>query len=492
MSPKVAEEKTRYYIVSFVAFFTSIVVILYFIKWSKCGRSTVERLHKSAYKSKFYRIKLYSASRSRLYEHDSSILGIAMSKNRELLRISNRGDKHHCDDDKDPNIHSYEDQHRITTADSIRACIDEELFKEPHLITTTTDSIRTCINRIKESSYKECNQYLNYVVDHRHLLGCGPVLFCEGVTLSSCFFTIRLPPGYIEDVILFLCNNNEFFKMLYCIESQDSIKDFGIIVYVVRSCVVLVLSQFILALVQFFSVDAFVYASPFVNILFITPMSIAFQSALVTLYTAPYAEAVGNKHIKAIIRFLSKLTIIPMLLVLSIALISVCILTTSRKVPLILSEFFVTVMLWSIVVEVLLTMIGRCDNYYCRLVVCGFEIISYGDYYVERIISEELVSGIDFFVDQRTYLAGTVNISTILCRSDVSGIELVTSGTVNIPVASPLFNTNSEFSTKPTSVLNSDALSISNTIKSNTQYVTKTKVGASNIDPSMLYTDINL
>ena len=498
MSEKVAKEKTRYYIVSFVSYFLAIYLILYLIKWSKYGRSTVDALHRSAYESHFYVTKLCSIEQSSPFDHDEScVLKSIIMKNRELLRLHEEEVSKPDEGEKDDIRYTFDDDSdikRISVDGSIKMIEDDAHADVP---------------------YEKCKPYVNYVADYRYLLGCEPILFNNGITINFYIFKSYLRPGFVENLILFLCNNSQFFSLLYCMDSQTNIQNFGIIVYIVRECVVFVLSQFILALVHYFSVDTYEYVNPLVDFFVVTPASIAVGSSLVLLYTAPCADRVNNRYLKRFIRCLSRITIVPILTVLSVALISACILTTGRKVPMILMKFFFTVQLFSILIEIGLAIFGYVDNYFFRFTVFGCIIFSAGDYYAERIVSEKLISGVDYLIHQRVYLLDVFRVTTIMCRLDAikkgyhmfdanddgssdNNIEFkvlnfkqgAISSTTN-PIRGGDNYSNRADTMSETIFISTDAAH-SNTSKPRAHHNDKTKVKASSIDPSEIYTDINL
>lgn len=462
ISGKSVREKTKYYLGSFVAYFLISYIILYLFKRSGYGKKTVDLLNESSFNSGFY--TLYSQQTTDVYNGEVRIFHGIVHRNKEIARLLSQG--------IDGTVN------RITITD------DDDVNKE---------SLKV------NDAYKYDASYVRYAISRRYLLGCKPVLFPNGLKLNLCFTTISFTPGYVENLMLFLCNNHQFFNMIYFIDNTNNFGSRGrILVYIVKECVVFVMAQFLAALFQYYSVNGFEYMDPFVKIFIITPISIAVGIGIIYLYSVPCVESnesiSSNKQLKLFIIFLSRFFIVPVVIIMAISLILACLFTTGRRVPFILLDFFITVQLFSIVMEIIYSMMGFCDNYTYNLTVFGRNIVSIGDYFAERIVGEKLTNGVDFVVIKREYLAGFVQTAVIFSRdeavkrgllADASKANSAVGNTVNVK---RLSNDAFEATDNPI-VHNSDF----KYVKSNkTKSFYNTKVGGASEQPDSIYTDNKL
>jgi hypothetical protein len=101
----------------------------------------------------------------------------------------------------------------------------------------------------------------------------------------------------------------------------------------------------------------------------------------------------------------------------SASLVVACLLTTGDRVPYILLNFFFTVQLWSILLQILHAVAGFYDNHYFhRVYLLGKTMYSIGDIFLERIVADNQVLGVDYVVTQSRYF-GLVSTTTIIGKS---------------------------------------------------------------------------
>ncbi len=381
-------------------------MLLYLFKRTNYGKKTVEMLHMSAYQSQYYK---------KCTQH-----------------IAHTDNVNHINEIK--NI--FDDNKALST-------VIEEEEKHVKRIKTVKDAVIEFIPEEKDyMTYFRSNAYIGYINQRRRLLGCGPVLYPNGYILDLLFTRIELPPGHVENIILYMCNNDQFFNMIYYIDKNKRFGSLGrILVYIVKESVVFVLSQFLAALVQYYSVDHAAFLNPIVKLFFITPISIIVGKVLIYMYTVPCTETddtlKSSTYLKWLILLLSRSFIAPLLVLISGALIVACLFTTGDAVPYILLNFFFTVQLFSIILHFVQILMGFQDNYFLRLYVFGKVIISVGDLFVENIVVDGLVLGTDYFCRQQSFLCKIISVTTILSRADAmkKGWLVECSKSDSIPVA---------------------------------------------------------
>ena len=377
-SSGVAEAKIKFYLVSFVLYFASISFLLYVFKRSNYGRRTVELLHLSSYNAQYYK----KCSR---------------------------------------NVTPTESERQITDFNNIFNCnkVLCSVLKEEEQIVNRISSCEdaAAVSSEKDDTtlaYTSCKTYVCYMEQRRYLLGCAPILYPAGYKLDLYFFRLELSPGYVENLMLYLCNSHQFFNMLYYIDYTRRFGSRGrILVYVVRESVVLVLTQLLSTLAQYYSIDYYAYINIFVKIFIIIPISTIVGLSLLYMYAAPCVETDMSKVLKRVIILSSRFFIVPFIILMSGALVVACLFTTGNQVPLTLLSFFLTVQLLSIVLQIIKACLGSYDKYFSRLSLMGVMIYSIGDVVIEKIVAENLVLGVDYFCHQRRYLGGVIRSTTI-------------------------------------------------------------------------------
>lgn len=396
INDKVVKEKTRYYFVSFASYFVALFMIFYLYKLSGVGKRAMADLYESAYNSKYYK--------------------------RHTKNTTVRADMQ--------SIRAFHDTCRVNSLVSDSIKVDNEMKVG---------------NRTQSLGYFNSKGFVSYINNRRYLIGCEPIMCPSGITINLWFTKLQFSPGYIENVLVFLCCNHQFFNMIYCVKGDSRIDaNARILVYVIKESIVFVLCQFLTALVQYYSIDYFTYLNPLVKLFVITPISIVAGFVLVWLYAAPCARTNATfmdqyKCFRGCLVYSGRLCIIPIIIFLVGALVSACILTTSRRIPYILIEFFVTVQLFSILLNFIRLTLGFYDNYFFRVSVCNvLTVLSIGDLFVERIVSEELVCGIDFAV-KRHYILG-FELTRILCRVDAIKRGWIIAGPPEDPSSNDVYN----------------------------------------------------
>ena len=388
-SADVAKSKIEYYLVSFVAYFAITYLLLYVFKRSNYGRKTVEMLHFSSFCSEYYKKYARNVTPTESEEKITDINNI-FNSNKVLAGMLEE---------------EQEEQQAVARISAVKDVAAVSEMDDATLV------------------YTSCKAYVCYAEQRRYLLGCTPILYPTGYKLDLYFIKLELAPGYVENVVLHLCNNHQFFNMMYYIDNKKRFGTRGrILVYVVRESVVFVLSQFISTLAQYYSIDYFVYISPVVKVFIIIPFATLIGMVLLYMYTAPCAETCSNmnmnKLLKSFIISLSRFFIVQFLILTAGALVVACLFTTGNRVPFMLLNFFFTVQVISIVLPMMRVFLGYYDRYYTRLSLMGIMMYSIGDIMIEKLVAEKSVLNVDYFCNQRSYLGGMIKLTTILSRED--------------------------------------------------------------------------
>jgi hypothetical protein len=224
ITTKVVKIKLQYYIGAYIAYFTAIYVFLYLFASTKYGVQTVKSLYDSSYHSGLYQDCILSATNQDVAEAI------------QYLYISNQK-------------------------------IQEKMSLKILKISKNNTWFNFCLTD-NDSIYS--NGYITYVCEKRCLLGCKPLLYPNGFK----FRTIVLPPGRLEDWLLYVCNNHSFFSCFYYVDGHQLGAHGTKLMMICKDIVVFVLSQFSAMVIQYIS-----HSLPGINIavslFIITPASIS-------------------------------------------------------------------------------------------------------------------------------------------------------------------------------------------------------------------------
>jgi hypothetical protein len=160
-----------------------------------------------------------------------------------------------------------------------------------------------------------------------------------------------------------------------------------------------------------------------INILLITPSAVFVRLVLKYLYVCPFTETVEFQrkyaHYQWAIILLGRLSIVPIMFIMSSALIIACLFSSGRSILLIVINFFVFVQLYGILLAIVDVMLLFVDGYYLRASLLGaIDLLRVGALYKERIMTEQLVLDVDYAYRTYSVLCGVVVIEKVLNRED--------------------------------------------------------------------------
>ena len=397
LDAEVAKVKVQYYLGAFVAYFLAIYICLYMFSFLRYGSITAMKLYDDSYQSEAHTIYC-SITDEQMSK--ASILSDLYRKNEIVLN----------------NMKLEEDLKRVKEAASSK---DKGLNEEVS---------------------KYSRGYREYMHQQRTLLGCSPFLYPDGCVIKIPFTSreIRLPPGRVEDILLFLCHNHPLFSCFYFMDGSKLGAHGTRILYIGKEVSVFVLYQFSNMLLQYFMLDG-VGLGVFINLFLIAPSAVSVGLLLKHLYTCPCTETVEfqRKYAKYqyLLLLLGRLAIIPIMLVMFVSLLFACLFSSGRRIPIIISKYFLFVQFYGILLAIAKAMLLFVDDYYYQLSVLGIlDILCIGRRYKERIIAEKQVVDVDFAFRVNMYLLGLVKVQKILNRDDAIKAKWITTSPDNYDI----------------------------------------------------------
>ncbi len=393
LDDKVAKAKIDYYLGAFMGYFLSIYICLYMYSFLRYGKTTATKLYDVAYQSESY-------------IRNSTTIG---SNNNEPILL---------------------DLYRNNAGIRSTMKLEDELKK----VKGTTNKNTTDITRVMGDEGKYSKGYREYVHQQRTLLGCSPFLYPGGyaVKIPCTSIEIRLPPGRVEDILLFICHNHPLFSCFYFMDGSKLGAHGTRILYISKDVVVFVLYQFSNMLLQYFMLDGRGLGT-FINLFVITPSAVSVGLLLKYLYTCPFTETVEfqRKYAKyeLLVLFIGRLAIIPIMLVMCGCLIIACLFSSGRRVPRIIINYFLFVQFYGVLFALVKASLLFIDNYYYQLSVFGVvDLLCIGRLYKERILVEQLVVDVNYAYRINHYLFGLIKVQKILNRDDAIKAKWLTEG----------------------------------------------------------------
>jgi hypothetical protein len=210
--------------------------------------------------------------------------------------------------------------------------------------------------------------YREYVQQQRTLLGCAPFLYPDGyvVKIPCTNSKIALPPGRMEDILLYICHNHPLFSCFYFMEGSKLGAHGTRVLYIGKDMVIFVLYQFANMLLQYLMLDGRGLGT-FINLFIITPSAISVGIVLKNLYTCPFTETVDFQRryakYQSTILFMGRLAIVPIILIMFGSLIIACLFSSNRHVPMILVNYFIYVQFYGIILAIIKAILLFKDNY---------------------------------------------------------------------------------------------------------------------------------
>ncbi len=402
----VAKKKTSYYLGAYVGYFVGIYILVYLFSFTAYGKQTSSNLYDSAFRSLSYIThSKHTQASSEMSVAADRILSQMYCFNNDVRRLLPSSETNDVDDNADRKVR----WSKLVLLDSMMTSSGSEKY---------TDSFR------------------EYMLQKRTLIGCDAIFYPAGVTFTiPCTKQqIVLPPGRLENIVTYIMHNHLFFSSFYFIEGSKLGAHGTRILYIGKEICVFVLYQFSRALLGYYELDGYGLGI-LINIFIVTPSAGAVARMLRYMYVCPFTETEEFKKkyadYKSIILLLGRIAILPIVMFMGAALITACFLSSGRQIPLILIQYFVFVQLYGIVVECVQAYLLFVDTCYYRLSLFGVDLCI-GKRYLELIVTEQQVDGVDFACTYRQFLCG-IKYMRILNREDA-----MKAGMITVPVTTSI------------------------------------------------------
>ena len=385
LDAEVAKEKVKYYLGAFIGYFLSIYICLYLFSFSRYGNSTASKLYTSSYQSEVHIGHSANASDGKievsilsdLYNKNSLVnKTIEMEKELKLIKQS-----------ASPNSKSY-----------------------------STPSL--------DGEGKYSKGYREYMQQQRTQLGCSPFLCPDGLSVKLPFTNmgINLPPGRIENMLLFICHNHPLFSCFYFMEGSKLGSHGTRMLYIGKDVVVFVLYQFSNMLLQYLMLDGHGLGIV-INLMIITPSAVFVGLVLKYLYTCPFTETVEfqRKYVKyqSILLLFGRLALIPIVLIMCVCLFLACLFSSGRRIPMIIVNYFLFVQVYGVFLALFKTILLFKDYYHLKISLYGgLTVLCVGNLYKEHIAMKQLVVDVDYAFRIKKYLFSLILVQNILSRKD--------------------------------------------------------------------------
>ncbi len=413
LDDKVAKAKIKYYLGTFVGYFLAIYIFLYLYSFLRYGKAMVTQLYDTSYQSELH-VQICATSDnnvqvlSDLYRYNAAIKSTMMlEEEMKTVKLINR------------------------STPSISSVSGKSLGNSSYNI-TISGMLANIVNAEDENKYSK--GYREYMQQQRTLLGCSPFLYPDGyvVNIPCARRKIHLPPGRIEDILLFIFHNHTLLSCFYFMDGSKLGAHGTRILYIGKDVVVFVLYQFSNMLLQYYMLD-YNGLGTLVNLFIVTPSAVSIGLLLKYLYTCPFTETADFQtkfsHYKSTALFLGRLAIVPIMIIMYGSLIVACLFSSDRRIPMILVNYFLYVQFYGILLEIAVAFLLFVDNYYYRMSLFGvLDVLCIGQLFMERIVVEQLVVDVDYAYRINSYLFGFIKEQKILNRDDAIKAKWITEG----------------------------------------------------------------
>ena len=396
LDPVIVRAKIQYFLGAFVAYFMFIYICLYLYSLLRYGKNTSSKLYATSYQSEAY-MKNSTVTSSTSNSNKASMLSELCTKNKLV-------------------------QDKLTQEE-----IKMNIVKQSSKKLTVED---ICCDKSYSKGYRK------YVQQQRVLLGCSPCLYADGciVNIPCTDRQILLPPGRIEDMLLFICHNHPLCSCFYFMDGSKLGAHGTRILYIGKDIVVFVLYQFSNTLLQHFMLNGHGLGT-FINLFIITPSAVSVGLLLKYLYTCPFTESVEFQRrfaqYEVIVLFLGRLAIAPIMMIMFGSLIVACLLSSDERIVMIVVNYFLYVQLYGILLQLVKATLLFVDNFHYQMSLFGvLDILCIGRLYKERIVAEKLVEDVDYAYRTITYLFGLIKVLKILNREDAIKAKWITDAAV--------------------------------------------------------------
>lgn len=300
LSSKASSKKIQYYLGIYVGFFTVMSLLLYLIhRPNKLNRVT-DAMHLSAYRGCAY-TPSDSADSDSIVHCKLKYIDTLLHHDRHLLRIMLEDSKSNDDSsDNDNDDIDFESEVSVRTTKDIKQ--------------HSSNLLSRIASRMKKRKYSDV--FHAYLVQHRCIIGCEPLLFPEGVSISLWGRRLLvLPAGRAEDFILYLSNNEAFFGCIFSAKGSKMRRNGRIVVYMMNNATVFFLYSISKAVLNYLNATAD-YSVMF-SFFVIAPASLTITWVFTSLYTCSLIDkkAFKNSTLKAYedeLRVVGRLILIPL------------------------------------------------------------------------------------------------------------------------------------------------------------------------------------
>jgi len=393
LTSQVAEQKTKFYLSSYVGYFVGFFLVLFLVDKSKYGKGYTDALHESAYNSNTY--KPDEASKILLgltsQEQQSLFVKNILRKNQLLLDVA-----------------------------------EIELLRDSSLVKNNqADAESKALSEdSKKPRYSEV--FYAYISAKCTLFNSAPILHEEGLKFRLFNEQYELPVGMVEDFVIFLCNNHPLFSCIYACKGSPLSRQGHRFVYILQTSIAFFLRSVSSGIIGFFGLPTSA-VTPIFSILVITPLTVAAGALIKTVYTCSPLKNnmkiyLKYPNIEYKLKIIAKFVILP-LFVFGIVglLVLAAIYSTGRNQALIIFEFFLTVQLPAIFLELVYTLLAYYPSYYYSVEVnfIGFSkcLVLIGLVYGEKYLKQS--KAVNNHVHSRTLFGGIITIEA-LSSSDIA------------------------------------------------------------------------
>ena len=193
------EMKLRAYLVIYLAFFIGLYILLYLLDKSNLIKSTLKKIEDSAYHSNCRR--LCNSVSPNSFHHKKGYYGCESLLLKELHLVSEQL----CNE--------YAEKYRLFRNS-----------RKSHIPTMSADD-DVDIEDIEENNKCEVDQssqvyFAKRLLDESVYLGSDDVVCKGGYTVPLLGYV--LPPGRLEDILLYICNNHSILGCCFCYENEYS------------------------------------------------------------------------------------------------------------------------------------------------------------------------------------------------------------------------------------------------------------------------------
>ena len=274
------------------------------------------------------------------------------------------------------------------------------------------------------------SEFQDYLLLKRCYLGCGPVLFSDGLHVP--LLGLHLRPGLAENFLVHLMNNHAIAGCVYaCKQSSHSRNSRRLVFVVVNTLAFFIstLSAVIFARIGLGSVYSQATAQPATSFVFnrcidifiVSPVSLVVGGLLQKSYRCNITvlDVENNPQYVARVRRLKKFVVMPaLLLACSVLLILCSALTTGADSMGNINGFLLQVLLVTVVLDSIFIALNFVSTHHYAVYLFGGRlcVLSVGQLYLELLIDGGKLKDVDYVDTRHSALRGLVVIERVVDR----------------------------------------------------------------------------